>query len=92
MIRIVGALGLLAIASSPAIAQTCSSSNIECNTKIIVNPIFGPEQTGTSADKLINNVVTNGGTVGASKIVVNVIAIPGAANGIIPASPLTHFR
>ena len=94
MIRgIVGALGLLSLTTTSAVAQTCSTSNIECNTKIIVNPIFGPQQTGASANKLITNVVTDAGQLGSSKIIVNVVAIPGSGvAGVVPMSPQTGFR
>jgi hypothetical protein len=92
MIRYLIVLALLA-APLPAWATTCSQANSECDAKSLNSVIVGPQQTGESAAKLLNNVIVNTANEAASKLLINVIVIPGTAStGVVPVSPLTHLR
>ncbi len=77
----------------PANATTCSQANSECESKGLENVIIGTPSDAASEAKGLVNVITNNGNVSNSKLLINVIVIPGpASGGIIPAFPLTHFR
>lgn len=83
---------LMLLLPRAAYAQ-CSQANSDCNSKLIVNPIIGPPQTGDSNVKLLSNVIINTANVASAKLAVNVIVIPGTAViGVVPISPITHFR
>lgn len=91
MIRLIIFIALMLLPGA-AHAQ-CSQADSNCNSKLIMNPIIGPPQTGDSNGKLLSSVVINTANAAAAKLAINVVVIPGAAiTGIVPASPMTHFR
>lgn len=77
---------------STARALTCSQANSDCEAKGLTNIIIGAPNTAASQSKGVVNIITDTANSGASKLLINIIVIPGNAQGIVPASPLTHFR
>ena len=75
------------------IYSACLQPGAACNAKLINNIVIGAPSTAQSNNKQLINVVTNTANAANNKLLVNIVVIPGAAStGIVPVSPLTHFR
>lgn len=83
------------MSAGAVIRQECMQPDAECLAKLLQHVIVGAPQTALSNSKIITNIVTNTANLANAKLIVNVVVVPGVATagtGIVPTSPLTHFR